>query len=117
MAFAHMLRDKDGSIVTVSLTEISTLNETLYQMNKETYDEIVSVPYDFEYSLGQERQNGLGQDQEQERPPSATDESDDENQSCVAENRNYDEVNYIEKHSRKGKGNRYNDILFMLKYS
>ena len=43
MAFAHILMDKDESIVTVALTEISTLNETLYQMDKETYDEIVSV--------------------------------------------------------------------------
>ena len=116
MAFAHILRDKDETIVTVSLTEISTLNETLYQMDKETYDEIVSVSYDFEYSLEQERQNRIDQEQE-EGPPSATDESDDENQSGVAENRSVDEVNYIEKRSRKGKGNRYNDILFMLKYS
>ena len=104
MAFAHMLRDKDESIVTVLLTEISTLNETLYHMDKETYDEIVSVSYDFEYSLEQERQSGLDQEQEEERPPSATDESDDENQSCVAENRSVHEVNYIGKRSRTGKG-------------
>ena len=59
MAFAHILRDKDDSILTVYLTEISTLNERLYQMNKETYDEIVSVSYDFEYSLEQERRNRI----------------------------------------------------------
>ena len=38
MAFARILRNKDESIVTVSLTEISTSNEILYQMDKETYD-------------------------------------------------------------------------------
>ena len=59
MGFAYMLRDKNESIVTLSLTEISTLNETLYQMGKETYDEIASVSYEFEYSLEQGRQNGL----------------------------------------------------------
>ena len=64
MAFAYMLNDKDESIVTMSLTEISTLNGTLYQIDKETYDEIVSVSYDFEFSLEQERQNGLDQEQE-----------------------------------------------------
>ena len=116
-AFAHILRDKDESIITVSLTEISTLNETLCQMDKETYDEIVSVSYDFEYSLEQERQNRIDQEQEEERPPSATDKSDDENQSGVTENRSVYEVNYIENRSRKGKGNRCNDILFILKYS
>ena len=66
MAFDHILRDKDESIVTVSLTEISTLNETLYQMDKETYDEIVSVSYDFQYSLEQERQNRIDQEREEE---------------------------------------------------
>ena len=71
MAFAHIFRDKDESIVTVSLTEISTLNETLYKMDKETYDEIVSVSYDLEYSSEQERQNRIDQEQEEERPPSA----------------------------------------------
>ena len=64
MAFAYIRRDKDESIVTVSLTEISTLNETLHQMDKETYDEIVSVSYDFEYSLEEERQNRIDQEQE-----------------------------------------------------
>ena len=54
MAFAHILGDKNQSIVTVSLTEISTLNETLYQMDKGTYDKIVSVSYD-----EQERQNRI----------------------------------------------------------
>ena len=114
MAFAHILRDKDESIVTVSLTEISTLNATLYQMDKETYDEIVSVSYDFEYPLEQERHNRIDQEQEEERPPSATDESDDENQSGVAENRSVDEVNYIEKRSPKGKVTIIDTAIFCL---
>ena len=117
MTFAHILRDKDESIVTVSLTEISTLNSTFYQMDKQTYDEIVSVPYDFKYYLEQERQNRIDQEQEKERPPSATDESDDGIQSGAAENKSVDDVNYIDKCSRKGKSNRYQDVLFMLKYS
>ena len=83
-------------------------------MDKETYDEIVSVSYDFEYSLEQEKQNRIDQEHEGERPPSATGESDDENQSGVSENRSVDEVNYIEKRSRKGKGTIISTRIFCL---
>ena len=48
MAVAHILRDKDENIVTINLTEINSLKETLFQMDKETYDEIFSISEHFE---------------------------------------------------------------------
>ena len=52
MAFAHILRDKDEKIVTINLTKINNLNETLF----ETYDEIFSISEDFKNSFENERQ-------------------------------------------------------------
>ena len=46
MAFAHILRDRDESIVTVDLTELNMLHGTFYKMEKETFLELVSVSQD-----------------------------------------------------------------------
>ena len=54
MTFAHILCDKD---VTIDLTEINKLNETLFQMDKETYYGIVSISEDFENSLENSLEN------------------------------------------------------------
>ena len=55
MAFAHILRDKDESIVTVNLIEFNMLHGTFYKMEKETFHELlVFVSQDFESSLGKE---------------------------------------------------------------
>ena len=43
MAFARILHDKDENIVTANLPEINNLKETLFQMDNETNDEIVSI--------------------------------------------------------------------------
>ena len=51
MAFAHILRDKDESIVTVNLSELNMLHGTFYKMEKETFHKLVSVSHDFENSL------------------------------------------------------------------
>ena len=56
MALAQILCDKDKNIVTITLTEINNLNETLLQMDKETYGEIVSISEVFENSLKNEKQ-------------------------------------------------------------
>ena len=56
VALAHIVRDKDENIVTIPLTEINNLNVTLFQMDKETYNEIVSISEDFENSLENEKQ-------------------------------------------------------------
>ena len=49
MAFVHILRDTDESIVTVNLIELNMLHGTFYKM--ETFHESVSVSQDFENSL------------------------------------------------------------------
>ena len=54
MTFAHILRDKDESIVTVNLAELNRLGGTFYKMNKETFLELVCVSQDFENSLEKE---------------------------------------------------------------
>ena len=74
MPFAHILLDKDENTVTINLTEINNLNETLFQMDKETYEEIVPISEDFENSLGNERQKAS------EEKGSTTDSSNEEDE-------------------------------------
>ena len=54
MAFAHILRDRDESIVTVSLIELNMRRGTFYKMEKETFHELFSFSQDFENSLEKE---------------------------------------------------------------
>ena len=109
--FAHILRDKDESIVTVNLAELNMLGGTFYKMDKETFLELVCVSQDFENSL--EKENTVVD--ELVEGVSSGDESDDGNEEQVelADN----PLDYRERRARKGSGNRYNDILFNLKYS
>ena len=111
MTFAHILRDKDESIVTVNLAELNMLGGTFYKMDKETFLELVCVSQDFENSL--EKENTVVD--ELVECGSSGDESDDGNEEQVelADN----PLDYRERRARKGRGNRYNDILFNLKYS
>ena len=47
MTFAHILRDKDESIVTVNLAELNVLGGTFYKMDKETFLELGTDHYFF----------------------------------------------------------------------
>ena len=111
MAFAHILRDKDESIVKVNLNELNMLHGTFYKMEKETFNELASVSQDFENSL--EKENTIVD--ELVEGVSSGDESDDGNEGQVELTDN--PFDYWEKRARKGRGNHYNDILFSLKYS
>ena len=51
--------DKDEKIVIVSLTEINTLNATLFQLDMEIFKEIASIAYGFEESSGRETQKDI----------------------------------------------------------
>ena len=111
VTFAHILRNKDESIVTVNLAELNMLGGTFYKMDKETFLELVCVSQDFENSL--EKENTVVD--ELVEGVSSGYESDDGNEEQVelADN----PLDYRERRARKGRGNRYNDILFNLKYS
>ena len=111
MTFAHILRDKDESIVTVNLAELNMLGGTFYKIDKETFLELVCVSQDFENSL--EKENTIVD--ELVEGVSSGDESDDGNEEQVelADN----PLDYGERRAQKGRGNRYNDILFNLKFS
>ena len=76
MTFAHILRDKDESIVTVNLAELNMLGGTFYKMDKETFLELVCVSQDFENSL--EKENTVVD--ELVECGSSGDESDDGNE-------------------------------------
>ena len=107
MAFAHILRDKDENIVTINFTEINNLKETLFQMDKETYDEIVSISEGSKNSLeneGQKTSEGKG---------STTDSLNEEHEQY----RNEMLLNYRDRRLRRKRTNRYNDILVNLKYT
>ena len=79
MTFAHILRDKDESIVTVNLAELNMLGGTFYKMYKETFLELVCVSQDFKNSL--EKENTIVD--ELVEGVSSGDESDDGNEEQV----------------------------------
>ena len=97
--------------MAVNLTELKMLHGTFYKMEKETFLELVSVSQDFEYSL--EKENTIVD--ELVEGVSSGDESDDGNEEQVELTDN--PLDYGERRVSKGRGNRYNDILFSLKYS
>ena len=97
--------------MTVNFTELKMLHGTFYKMEKETFLELVSVSQDFENSL--EKENTIVD--ELVEGVSSGDESDDGNEEQVELTDN--PLDYGERRARRGRGNRYNDILFSLKYS
>ena len=78
---------------------------------KETFRELVYVSQDFENSL--EKENTIVN--ELVEGVSSGDKGDDGNDEQVEYTNN--PLDYRERRARKGTGNRYNDILFSLKYS
>ena len=111
MAFAHILGDKDESIVSASLIELNMLHGNFYKIEKETFHELVSVSQEFQNSL--EKENTTVD--ELVEGVSSGDESYDCNEEQVQLTDN--PLDYWEKRARKGRGNRCNGILFSLKYS
>ena len=94
---------KDESIVTIHLTEVNDLSETL---DKDTYDEIVSISDNFKDSLENERRKAS------EEKGSTTDSSNEEDE----ENRDEMLLNYRDRRLRRWRANRYDNILVNPKY-
>ena len=51
MAFAHVIRDDADKIVMVHLDKCVSLRSTVYRMNIETYEELVSLSDRYEESI------------------------------------------------------------------
>ena len=112
--FAHILRDQDENIVTVNLQERITLTETTYVMDKETFKELQNVSEDFEELLTKEIGNshsgspGIRNDYNSDADDSNSSEDTSDIEQIIA---------YQDRTSRRGSGNRYENILLRLKYS
>ena len=112
--FAHILRDQDENIVTVNLQERITLTETTYVMDKETFKELQNVSEDFEELLTKETGNsnsgspGIRNDYNSD----ADDSNSSEDTSDIDQI-----IPYQDRTSRRGRRNRYENILLRLKYS
>ena len=109
MNFALILRDANDQIVTVSLEERTYLTRTVYLMDGETYKELQSLSHEFEESI--------------KRPAENARQYSDNDFFCtqISDNSDHDQNNhnleYQDRRSRRGRGNRYDDILFRPRYS
>ena len=110
MNFAHILRDVDDQTVTVSLEERTYLTRTVYLIDGETYKELQSLSGKFEQSIKRPAENAS---QYTENYPFCTETSEDDSDH----DQNNQNLEYQDRRSRRGRGNRYDDILFRLKYS
>ena len=102
---------QDENIVTVNLQARITLTDTTYVMDKETFKELQNVSEDFEESLTKETGNSdFGS------PGIRNDYNSDADDSNSSEDTS-DIIAYQDGTSRRGRGNRYENILLRLKYS
>ena len=104
MNFAHILRDVDDQIVTVSLKERTYLTRTVYLMYGETYKELQSLSDEFEESIQRPAENAR---QYSENDPSCNETSEDDSDH----DRNNRNLEYQDTRSRRGRGNRSDDRL------
>ena len=109
MAFAHVLRDDADKIVMVHLDKCVSLRSTVYCMNIETYEELVSLSDRYEESIvangNTNEETGIIAENQ------TSDDSDTE-----TENNESNIINYMDRRQRRG-GSRYHDILAALKQS
>ena len=108
MVFAHVLRDDADKIVMVHLDKCVSLRSTVYRMNIETYEKLVSLSDRYEESI-------------------VASGNTNEETGIIAENRTSDDsdtetknnesniINYMDRRQKRGRGSRYHDILAALK--
>ena len=110
MAFAHVLRDDADKIVMVHLDKCVSLRSTVYRMNIEPHEELVSLSDRYEESIvasgNTNEETGIIAENR------TSDDSDTE-----TENNESNIINYMDRRQRRGRGNRYHDILAALKQS
>ena len=100
--------------MTVNLQKRITLTETTYVMNKETFKELQNVSVDFEESLTKETGNlnfgslGIWNDYNSDADDSNSSEDTSDIDQIIA---------YQDRTSRRGRENRYENILLRWKYS
>ena len=110
IAFANVLRDDADKIVMVHLDKCVSLRSTVYHMNIETYEELVSLSDRYEESIV-----ASGNTNEETGIIAENRTSDDSDTDT--ENNESDIINYMDRRQRRGRGSRYHDILAALKQS
>ena len=96
--------------MTVSLEERTYLTRTVYLMDGETYKELQGLSDEFEESVKRPVGNAR---QYSENDLFCTEMSEDDSDH----DQNNQNLEYQDRRSRRGRGNRYDDILFSLRYS
>ena len=108
IVFAHVLRDGNDRVVTLFLEEAVTVTETQFLMSTETYSEILEIAEQFEDSVKRALQSDeSNEDMYEERSTAGTQDGDPEAQETVV---------YQDRRQRRGRGNRYQDILACLRW-
>ena len=114
MVYAHVLRDGNDRVVTLFLEEEEavTVTETKFLMSRETYSEILEIAEQFEDYIKRALQSDESNEGiYEERSTAGTEdgepsESDHEAQETVV---------YQDRRQRRGRGNRYQDIITCLR--
>ena len=96
MNFAHILRDADDQIVTISLEKRTYFTRTVYLMDGETYKELQSLSDEFDESFKRPAENAR---QDSENYQSCTETSEDDSEHDQ-DNQN---LEYQDRRSRRGR--------------
>ena len=110
MVDPHVLRDGNDRVVTLFMDEAVTVTETKFVMSTETYSKILEIAKQFEDSIKRALQSHeSNEDMHEERCTAGTGElleSDHETQETAV---------YQDRSQRRGRGNRYQDIIACLR--
>lgn len=101
MAYAHVLLDGNASVMTLSLEKAKFL------MSRETYSKILEIAEEFRDSIKRALQSN--EDKEEKRSTADTEEGE------ASESEAQKPSVYQNHRQRKGRGNRYRDIIACLR--
>ena len=116
MLHAHVLRDGNDGVVTLFLEEAVTVTETKFLMTTETYGEILEIAEQFEDSIKRALQSDEShEDVCEERSTAGTETCTEVAEPSESDHEAQETVVYQDRRQRRGRGNRYQDIIACLR--